>query len=192
MLSFNAVHTLTESLLAVDARVDRLGWGRPSRLLLVHDRPAPAEPRCGRRQMRTVHLPLNPARLGRYRAGLADFLTDLTDALPAGRPPARPTLAACVDLHLITTLLTDPTPGVRLLAWALDYEDVLIEPHRLHEIRRIDAVDSDHRRYQVTRWRTEPHPTVDIDEHDTSQAIHAALATLVDTTRLDPRAPTTG
>ncbi|MGC5288902.1 hypothetical protein [Micromonospora sp. DT231] len=184
-MSFNTVHTLTGCLLHVEASADLLGWGRRPLLLLVQDRPSSSAPNGLRRQMRAVHLPLNDTRMGRYRAGLADLLPDLATALDSNQPLARPTLAACVDIGLITDLLADPTPGLRLLAWALCYEDVLVEPDDLHEIRRVDAVDADRRGYRITRLRGEPHPVVRVDDqadHDDGPATRSALARLIQTT----------
>ncbi|MEV6377656.1 hypothetical protein [Micromonospora musae] len=195
MLSFNAVHTLTGCLLSIEASAGLSGWGRPPLLLLVQDRPSPSAPSGTIRQMRAVHLPLNDTRMSRYRAGLADLLPDLAAALDVNQPVARPTLAACLDIGLIADLLADPTPGLRLLAWAVCYEDVLIESGDLHEIRRVDAVDADHRGYQIARLRGEPHPVVYIDdplEHDDTNAIRAGLARLVQSTSRPGRStPTT-
>ncbi|MEW2427801.1 hypothetical protein AB0877_07300 [Micromonospora sp. NPDC047644] len=194
-MSFHAVHTLTECLLHIEANADLLGWGRPPLLLLVQDRPAPTAPHGTKRQMRAVHLPLNDTRMGRYRAGLADLLPDLTTALDINQPVARPTLAACVDVGLITDLLTDPTPGLRLLAWAVCYEDVLVDSNNLHEIRRVDAVDADRRDYRVTRLRGEAHPVVRVDDHveHDAPATRRALTRLVQTTSrpglITPTAP---
>ncbi|ADL49596.1 hypothetical protein Micau_6101 [Micromonospora aurantiaca ATCC 27029] len=185
MMSFNAVHTLTGCLLNIEAGTDLRGWGRPPLLLLVQDRPVPAAPNGTRRQMRAVHLPLNDTHMGRYRAGLADLLPDLAAALEVNQPVARPALAACVDISLIADLLADPTPGLRLLAWAVCYEDVLVEPDDLHEIRRIDAVDADRRGYQITRLRGDAQPVVCIDDqldHDGTATIRPGLARLVETT----------
>ncbi|WP_433461203.1 hypothetical protein [Micromonospora sp. CA-248212] len=194
-MSFHAVHTLTGCLLDTEANLDRLGWGRPPLLLLVQDRPAPAAPHRPRRQMRAVHLPLNDTRISRYRAGLADLLPDLATALDSNQPIARPTLAACVDIGLITGLLAHPTPGLRLLAWAVCYEDILVESDDLHEIRRVDAVDADRRGYRITRLRGEPHPVVrvdDHDDHDDAPATRSALTRLVQTTSRPGRiTPTT-
>ncbi|WP_229705713.1 hypothetical protein [Micromonospora sonchi] len=184
-MSFNAVHTLTGCLLDVEANADLLGWGQPPLLLLVQDRPAPSAASGTRRQMRVAHLPLNGTRLGRYRAGLADFLPDLAAALRADRPVGRPSLAACVDIGLIADLLADPTPGLRLLAWAVRYEDVLVAPDEIHEVRRIDAVDADRRGYQITRQRDEPRPVVCIDKplgHDDAPATRSGLTRLVQAT----------
>ncbi|MFC8845828.1 hypothetical protein [Micromonospora sp. NPDC057141] len=191
MLSFNAVHTLTGCLLDVEARADQLGWGRPPLLLLVQDRPAPSATSGIRRELRAAHLPLNDARMGRYRAGLADFLPDLAATLATDEHLRRPTLAACVDIDLITDLLAEPTPGLRLLAWAVCYEDVLVESAEPHEIRRVDAVDADQRGYQVTRLRGEQHPIVFIDERlDDEPAAQSGLARLVEATSLpDPPSP---
>ncbi|MFE0527109.1 hypothetical protein ACFW0V_05870 [Micromonospora parva] len=184
-MSFHAVHTLTGCLLHIEASADLLGWGRPPLLLLVQDRPTPSAPNGLRRQMRAAHLPLNDTRMGRYRAGLADLLPDLATALDINQPVARPTLAACVDIGFITNLLADPTPGLRLLAWAVCYEDVLVESDDLHEVRRVDAVDADGRGYQITRLRGEPHPVVRVDDpvdHDGAPATRSALARLIQTT----------
>ncbi|SCF19084.1 hypothetical protein [Micromonospora carbonacea] len=192
MMSFNAVHTLTGCLLDVEDRADQLGWGRPPLLLLIQDRPAPCTTSGTRRELRAAHLPLNDARMGRYRAGLADFLPDLAAALTADKHLRRPTLAACVDIDLITELLAEPAPGLRLLAWAVCYEDVLVESAEPHEIRRVDAVDADQRGYQVTRLRGEQHPIVFIDEHldDDEAAAQSGLARLVEaTSRPDPPPP---
>ncbi|MEU9505323.1 hypothetical protein AB0D32_03440 [Micromonospora sp. NPDC048170] len=181
-MSFNAVHTLTGCLLHIEASADPLGWGHPPLLLLVQDRPSPSAPHSTRRQMRAVHLPLDDTRMGRYRAGLADLLPDLAAALDINQPVTRPTLAACVDIGLIADLLADPTPGLRLLAWAVCYEDVLVDSDDLHEIRRIDAVDADRRSYQIARLRGEPHPVVSIDDHldhDDTPATRSGLARLV-------------
>ncbi|WBB78571.1 hypothetical protein O7606_20435 [Micromonospora sp. WMMD882] len=192
-MSFNAVRALTGCLLDVEANADLLGWGQPPLLLLVQERPAPSAASGTRRQMRVAHLPLNDTRLGRYRAGLADFLPDLAAALRADRPVGRPTLAACVDIGLIADLLADPAPGLRLLAWAVRYEDVLVESDDIHEIRRIDAVDADRRGYQITRQRQEPYPVVCVDEphcHGDAPATRSGLTRLVATTRRpDRRAP---
>jgi hypothetical protein len=188
VLSFNAVHTLTGCLLDVEARADQLGWGRPPLLLLIQDRPAPSATSGTRRELRAAHLPLNDVRMSRYRAGLTAFLPDLAGTLAAGTHIRRPTLAACVDIDLITDLLAEPTPGLRLLAWAVCYEDVLVESAEPHEIRRIDAVDADHRAYQITRLRGEQHPIVFIDEHLGDEAsAQSGLARLVEaTSRPDP------
>lgn len=195
MMSFNAVHTLTGCLLHIEASADLSGWGRPPLLLLVQDRPAPSAPNGTRRQMRAAHLPLNDTRIGRYRAGLADLLPELAAALDIHQPVTRPTLAACVDIGLIADLLAEPTPGLRLVAWAVCYEDVLVESDEPHEIRRIDAVDSDRRSYQITRLRGEPHPVVCIDDqldHDEAPATRSGLARLVQITSRPGRStPTT-
>ncbi|WJK33143.1 hypothetical protein [Solwaraspora sp. WMMA2065] len=189
----NAVHTLTDCLLRVEARADTAGWGHPPLLLLVQDRPAPSAADPTRRRTRAVTLPLNPARLGRYRAGLADLLTDLAAALRLNRPVGRPALAACVDPRLIAGLVTEPTPGPGLLAWAVCYEDVLVDPDALHEIRRVDAVDADHRHHRITRFRAGPQPTVATDshpDHSGQSATHAALTDLLKaTTRARPATP---
>lgn len=193
MMSFPTVHALTGCLLDEEANAHLLGWGRPPFLLLVQDRPAPSPPHGTRRQIRTVQLPLNTTRMNRYRAGLVDFLPDLAAALRPDRPVVRPTLAACVDLALIAELIADPSPGQRLLAWAVCYEDVLVEADEPHEIRQVEAVDADHRGYQITRWRPHPHPVVFIDEEldpDHEPPIRAALAGLVEaTTRSGPPPP---
>ncbi|WP_233599745.1 hypothetical protein [Micromonospora sp. M71_S20] len=194
-MSFNAMRTLTGCLLDIEASADLADWGHPPLLLLVQDQPAPTASHRARRHMRVTHLPVNDRRMSRYRAGLAEFLPDLAAALEPDRPVARPTLAACVDISLIADLLADPTPGLRLVAWAVCYEDVLVEPDELHEIRRIDAVDIDRRGYQITRLRGEQQPVVFIDEQcdtDDAPATRPGLAYLVASThRPDQSTPTT-
>jgi hypothetical protein len=195
VLSFPAVHTLTGCLLDLEASADQLGWGRPPFLLLIQDQPSPSAPSSKTRQMTAVQVPVNPARVGRYRAGLPDLLLDLAAALNADRPVGRPRLAACVDLNLIGDRVSDTTPGLRLLAWAVCYEDVLVDSDELHEIRRVDAVDADGRGYQITRLHGEPHPVVFIDEQrddDYEPATRPGLERLVETTnRPRPPSPTT-
>ncbi|MEU7617272.1 hypothetical protein AB0B27_14430 [Micromonospora rifamycinica] len=184
-MTFNAVRTLTGCLLGVEATADFQGWGQPPLLLLVQDRPVPSAASGTRRQMRVSHLPLDDHRLGRYRAGLVDFLPGLAHTLRADRPVGRPILAACVDTCLVADLLTDPTPGIRLRAWAVCYEDVRVAADEIHEVRRIDAVDVDRRSYQITRQRNEPRPVVRVDDyagHDSTPAIRAGLTRLVETT----------
>jgi hypothetical protein len=193
MMSFNAVHALTECFLDTESTAEAHGWSHPPFLLLIQDRPAPSAANDMRRQMRIVHLWLNDNRLGRYRAGLADFLPELAATLAADRPVGRPTLAACVDVGLIVDLLADPTPGLRLLAWAVCYEDVLATSDGLHEIRRIDAVDADRRGYQIVRLRGEPHAVALIDEqlsHDDAPATRPGLVSLVQSTRPGRPTPT--
>lgn len=187
MLSFPLIHTLTGCLLDIEARADLLGWGRPPLLLFAQDRPDPSAPHQ-RRQMRLIHLPVDVERMGHYRAGLADFLQDLATMLDtthhAPLPSSLRSLTACVDVNIITRLITDSTPGFRTLAWAVCYEDVLIDSEDLHEIRRVDADD---RAYQVTRLRDEPHPVVFIDEqsdHVGEQTMRLGLDALMRATTL--------
>ncbi|MGC4857120.1 hypothetical protein ACLQ24_28055 [Micromonospora sp. DT4] len=99
------------------------------------------------------------SRLTSGTAGLPDLLLGLATALNTDRPVGRPTLSTCVDLGLIVDQIADPTPGLRLLAWAVCYEDVLVESDDLHEIRRVDADGLTYRpsrEIQPARWRGYP------------------------------------
>ena len=170
MLSFTTTHAITECLLCADADAEATGWGGPPALLLLrgHWLAPPPDPQPRRIQVDTFPLP--PAALRRH-GGLPAILTAI--AARYRRPDLR---------H------PDPTSGgpLRLLAWAVRYEDILAEDTDLAQIRRVEAVDTDGRVYQITRLHGERHGLVLIDEQpdpDNLPATHTGLTALLDVLR---------
>ncbi|MBM0255852.1 hypothetical protein [Micromonospora sp. 4G55] len=161
MLSFNAVHTLAGCLLAVDADAETLGWGQPATLLLIHDRPldTTAGP-ASLREMYSVEFPLHRDDLLTDPAGLPALLHRLAASLsnPDAPTPYRATL------HTILGLIRATAPHARLLAWAACYDDILTVDGQPRQARRVDAVDTDGRLYEVTRLRGEDHPLLCVNE----------------------------
>ncbi|MBQ0896749.1 hypothetical protein KBX37_27270 [Micromonospora sp. U56] len=161
MLSFPAVHTLAGCLLAVDADADVLGWGRSATLLLIHDRPLHPDGPVRLRAVRSVEFPLHPDDLLTDPAGLPALLHRLATAL--GQPDRDAATAYQVTLDTIIELIGIRS-GARLLAWAAVYDDLLPAAGRARRVRRVDAVDTDGRLYQLTHLHAEEHPAVAV--HD--------------------------
>jgi hypothetical protein len=112
----------------------------------------------GRRQLRTVEIPLHHRHPGGHD-DLPTALQTLASRLTAQHADPGDPLA-----ELIADLIRDPGPGVRILAWAVAYDDLLPHPDRLHRVRRVEAVDTDGRVYQLTRLPHEDHGVVAVDE----------------------------
>ncbi|MCO1597616.1 hypothetical protein M8C17_20910 [Micromonospora sp. RHAY321] len=161
MLSFPAVHTLAGCLLATNADADVLGWGRPATLLLIHDRPLHAGCPAKLRAMRSVEFPLHPDGLLTEPAGLPALLHRLATGLDHPLSAAMPYRAT---LDTIIGLIRDTAPDARLLAWAALYDDILTVAGGPRQARRIDAVDTDGRVYQLTHLCGEDHPLLAVDE----------------------------
>jgi hypothetical protein len=171
VLSFATVHALTECLLHVEhdtppaalAAAEQLGT-----IVLAQDHPVC--PTGGPlRALRVLRLPLLgderrhitlPAALHLIAAAMA---TDDTapDPSPAGdeNGPLHPD-----DLAALRHALREPRPGLRLLAWAVCYDDLLADEEGLVALRRVEAVDVDGRVYQFSRRPGEPRPVVLLDE----------------------------
>ncbi|WP_346535511.1 hypothetical protein [Micromonospora sp. DPT] len=171
MLSFPAVHTLAGCLLAVDADAEVLGWGRPATLLLLHDRPLHPDGPAMLRAVRSIEFPLHPDDLLTDPAGLPALLHRLATAL--GQPDRDTATAYQVTLDTIIGLIGIGS-GARLLAWAAVYDDLLPAAGRPRRARRVDAVDTDGRVYQLTHLHGEEHPTLAV--HDGPGAAHTTPA----------------
>ncbi|MGS2619306.1 hypothetical protein ACVCAH_33000 [Micromonospora sp. LZ34] len=188
MLSFAAVHTLAGCLLAVDAEADVLGWGRPATLLLIHDRAL--HPGCSARLrvMRSVEFPLHPDDLLTDPAGLPALLHRLATAV--GQPD-RTAGPYRVTLDTIIGLIRGVESDARLLAWAAVYDDILIAAGEPFQVRRVDAVDTDGRVYQLTHLHGEDHPHLVVDDepdpHDTPATGPGLAALLAATARFTGR-----
>jgi hypothetical protein len=175
MLSFATVHALTECLLRVEhttppaplAAAEQLGT-----ILLAQDQPAC--PTSGPlRALRVLRLPLLgderrhltlPAVLHQIADALADDMADgntrpdpTCDGDETG--PLHPD-----DLATLRHALRDRSPGSRLLAWAVCYDDLLADDEDIVAVRRMEAVDVDGRVYQFSRRPGEPQPVVLLDE----------------------------
>ncbi|MEH0827806.1 MULTISPECIES: hypothetical protein [unclassified Micromonospora] len=172
MLSIPAVHTLAGCLLAVDADADVLGWGRPATLLLLlHDRPQHPDGPARLRAVRSVEFPLHPEDLLTDPAGLPALLHRLATAL--GQPDRDAATAYQVTLDTIIGLIGIRS-GARLLAWAAVYDDLLTAAGRSRRVRRVDAVDTDGRVYQLTHLYGEEHPALAV--HEGPDAAHTTPA----------------
>ncbi|MFC0505012.1 hypothetical protein [Micromonospora costi] len=159
MLSFAAVHTLAGCLLAADAEADALGWGTPATLLLIHDRPLPSDGSVPVREMRSVEFPLQRGDLLTDPAGLPALLHRLAAGLH------HPNAANRAAFDAIIGLIRAAEPDMRLLAWAACYDDILTSGGQRRPARRIDAVDTDGRLYQLTHLRGEDRALLHV--HDT-------------------------
>ncbi|MBM0226132.1 hypothetical protein JNW87_11845 [Micromonospora sp. ATA51] len=178
MLSFPAVHTLAGCLLAADADAETLGWGGPATLLLIHERRLDTAGTAPLRAMRGVEFPLHPDDLLTDPAGLPVLLHRLAAGLDHPEPP-RPYQAT---LDTIIGLIRHTEPDARLLAWAALYDDVLTVDREPRQVRRVDAVDTDGRVYQLSHLRGEDHPLLlvdDIPDPDDTPATLPGLAALL-------------
>jgi hypothetical protein len=68
------------------------------------------------------------------------------------------------DLSVLRREALQPDPGLRPLAWAVCYDDVLTDTDPLIRVRRVEAVDADGRVYQLSRTARETQPVVLVDE----------------------------
>ena len=158
MLSFTAVHALAGCLLATDVDAEHLGWGQPPTLLLIHTRPlhtaSPAH------ALRSVEFPLRRDDLLTDPAGLPALLHRLAAGLR--QPHAATPYQATLDT--IVRLIRATEPDARLLAWATCYDDTRTINDAPRQARRIDAVDTDGRLYQLTHPRGDDQPLLLIDD----------------------------
>lgn len=159
MLSFATTHAVASCLLATDAETPTDPWGGPAVLSLIQDQPLDAgEPVL--RHLSALEFPL--PTVDADHGGLPAALHHLAAALIATRVGH----AGPVGGHVaaIRGMLTDPLPGLRLLAWAVRYDDLLTGDGGLHPVRRIDAVDVDGRVYQLSRLRHHTLALLSVDD----------------------------
>jgi hypothetical protein len=166
VLSFTTTHAITECLLLSDADAEATGWGGPPALLLLRGHTLGPTTHAQPHLLYVDTFPLPPAALRRH-GGLPAALTGI--AAVYRRPDSR---------H------HRPTAGplLRVLAWAVRYEDILADDLDLAQIRRVEAVDIDGRVYQITRLRGERHGLVLIDDQpdpDNLPATHTGLSALL-------------
>ncbi len=206
MLSFDTTHAITGCLIHTEADLHAAGWGQPTLLAVLHDQPHPdPDPPTGGARLRRLRVdlvPISPRDLATHPAGLPGYLHDiathLTTGLDAGLagPPAaghrRVGAAAVLAALWAARQGSRPDVPIRVLAWAVAYEDITTltggsdGADEVRELRRVDAVDSDGRVYQVTRHRFEPTAVVLIDDQpdpaDTPATVPALAALLSATT----------
>ncbi|PSK61234.1 hypothetical protein B0E53_06871 [Micromonospora sp. MH33] len=109
--------------------------------------------------MRSVEFPLRRDDLT-DSAGLPALLHRLAAGLR--QPHASTPYQATLDT--IVRLIRATEPDARLLAWATCYDDILTIGDAPRQVRRIDAVDTDGRLYQLTHPRGDDHPLLLIDD----------------------------
>ncbi|MEV4481830.1 hypothetical protein [Micromonospora coxensis] len=172
MLSSSAVHTLVCCLIAADADAETLRWGQPATLLLIHDRRVHTAGSI--REVRSVEFPLHRDDLLTEPAGLPALLHRLAAGLdnPTASTPYLATLTTIIGLIRATE------PDARLVAWAACYDDILTIDGQPRQGRRIDAVDTDGRVYQLTHVRGEDQPLLLVDTGDVP-ATYPGLAALL-------------
>lgn len=162
-LSFATVHTITGCLVRADARAEHATGPDTATLLVIRERPVARRGCSVLRQVSVAAYPLADADLTH---GLPAALHALADT-PATTPPGRgshpdPSTGAGIVAHRMPPLSGGPG---RLLAYAVLYPDPIPGPHALGTPRRIDAVDTDARVYQLTRHPGDPCPVVIVCDH---------------------------
>jgi hypothetical protein len=166
VLSLDTVHALVDHLMQLDT-----GQFSPLRELgtiaVIHDYPL----RHGtpdQRGMRLLKLPLLtdhrrhqtlPAALHAIAGSLAP-----TSAAPEPAAALNDPVLDPFDLAVLRQQVQQPDSGLRLLAWAVCYDDLLTDTHTVTRVRRVEAVDADGRVYQLSRTVREAHPVVLVDE----------------------------
>ncbi|MET7968770.1 hypothetical protein [Micromonospora sp. NPDC005305] len=176
MLSFTAIHALSECLLAAHAEADLTGWGNAPTLLLIHDQTVDSTGPVHRRSMRSIEFPLHPDHRHTDSAALPDVLHRLAADLDQSLGAA---LGYRATLEAIVTLIRRSTPDARLHAWAALYTDPGGDTSL---VRRVEAVDTDGRLYQVTQARGEDQPLLTTTDHpvpDSAPATWQGLAALL-------------
>ncbi|PWU60656.1 hypothetical protein DLE60_09885 [Micromonospora globispora] len=172
MLSFTAVHTVSQCLLTANAEAEITGWGTPPTLLLIHHlRAELTVPTL--HEMSVVEFPLHPDDLLTDPAGLPALLQRLAHALHHTDEAASMPYQATLDT--IIRLIRGTRPAARLLAWAAIYDDIHTLHGRLRPARRVDAVDLDGRAYHLTDLRGEEPPLLAADDTPNPDDMPATL-----------------
>lgn len=174
MLSFRTTHAITGELIAATQAAH---WRDQPLLLVIQDRPAAHPEVPDARHLRVTPIDLPDHLWTAHPGGIAATLDDLA----AGAiHPTRP-----------ITHDDDFGPDARLLALAVCYDDILTDPDTVSvaAIRRVDAVDTDGRVYQLSQRPDEQHAfTVIDDEPDPGDtpATYPGLRGLLDALRRHP------
>jgi hypothetical protein len=160
VLSFDTVHAVTTALLHIAYDTPPAGDLLGS-LVLVCDHPT-GHTTAYRRRIRLLQIPLLAGRHQHTLPAAMDRIGDIltTATHPTGgrhRAGDHETLATHCDgplpaggLRRLLAPVTGPRPGDRLLAFAVCYDDLAVDTRHLHAQRRVEAVDTDARLYEVS------------------------------------------
>ncbi|MBG0568229.1 hypothetical protein [Actinoplanes aureus] len=182
MLSLDTVHALVDHLMQLDTAQSSLMRGLGT-IAVVHDYPL----RHGTpdlRGMRLLQLPLltDHRRHQTLPAALHAIADSLAPAIAAPDLAPAPTELALdpFDLAVLRQRVHRSDPGLRLLAWAVCYDDLLTDTDTdtdtdtLTRVRRVEALDVDGRVYQLSHTAREAHPVVLVDEQPNPVDLPAA------------------
>jgi hypothetical protein len=168
MLSFRTTHAITGELLAATRSA---GWSSHPLLLIIEDRPAGHPDHPDARHLRVTPIDLPEQLWAAHPGGVAAVLEDLAGGV---QDPSRP-----IRHH-------DGSfgPHARLLAVAVCYDDIATDPDNdtVAMVRRVDAVDTDGRVYQLTQLPTETNAIAFLDEEPDPRdtpATHPGLSGLL-------------
>ncbi|ROO63006.1 hypothetical protein EDC02_5015 [Micromonospora sp. Llam0] len=145
MLSFRTTHAITGELIAATHSAH---WRGHPLLLLIQDRPAAQPTVPDARHLRVTPIDL-PERLWTERPG-----------------------GVAAVLHILAAGAVHPTrhdddsfgPDARTLAVAVCYDDIVTAPALVAAIRRVEAVDTDGRVYQLSQLPDEDNAVVIVNE----------------------------
>lgn len=141
MLPYDTVHDLTKRLLTIEAGAHRRGWTRPPIVLVIVDR-RDGEPVGA--ALQTITLPLQTRQTATRDVPLPDLLHGLAAVLHTRSVTDRRGTAA----------------GGRILVCGVLYHDLHSSVDALCRSRRLEALDTDRRRYRIVRREDQPYPTV--------------------------------
>jgi hypothetical protein len=149
VLSFPTTHAITGELIAATRSAD---WRGHPLLLLIQDRPAAHPQVPDARHLRATPIDLPDHLWTAHPGGVAGVLDDLA--------------AGAVDPTRPITHHDDFGPDARVVALAVCYDDILTDPDTVSvaAIRRVDAVDTDGRVYQLSQLPHEQQALTLIDD----------------------------
>jgi len=176
VLSFRTTHAITGELIATADR----GSPRSPVLLILQDRPIPQPDGPEARHLRVTPIRVSDQAWAQHPHGVPGVLDDIAAGIIT--PPHRPERG-------------DGGFGseIRTLAVAVGYDDIHTDPHAdtITPVRRVDAVDTDGRVYQVTRLPDERHGVAIVDDQpdpDDTPATHPGLHALLNILHRQPAA----
>jgi hypothetical protein len=135
VLPYETVHHLTQTLLDIETDAHRRGWNRPPVPLVIVNRRD--------RALQVITLPLQTRSAAARDLPLPHQLHQLATALHSRAGHVQPAQA-----------------GRRVLLCGVLYHDLHATFDELCPSRRLEALDTDGRRYEIVRRRNRPYPTV--------------------------------
>jgi hypothetical protein len=136
VLPYDTVHHLTQTLLDIETDAHRRGWNRPPIPLVILNR-------RNRTALQVITLPLQTRSAATRDLPLTHQLHQLAAALHSRAGHVRPAQA-----------------GRRVLLCGVLYHDLHATLDELCHSRRLEALDTDGRRYEIVRRRNRTDPTV--------------------------------